>query len=675
MTRKLLTTLLAMAITFPAAMADANADQWQISTDDYNAEKYYGAVVANGGIGILPWKEPFAIRDVFLNHVFDTSRPMDISTPLAAINPFNLTVTVDGRKVTGDDISDWKQTLDMKGGVHTSSFTFDKAAHITYDIRALRNMPYCGAITVTVKALKDITLGVSDSITVPDMFESPVSATMHQNVDGQNVKVLRKSATSRHRRHVVSASAAFLFDGAIPSENDFSNDRIVFSTSLKKGQTYSFTLAGSICSDRDFLDPYGESDRQVSYAAKEGIGRLLDAHKRQWDQMWEGDIVIEGDPEAQRAVRFSLYNLYSSARKGSRLSISPFGLSSRGYNGHIFWDTELWMYPPMLFLNQGIARSMMDYRTDRLDAACRKALAYGYDGAMFPWESDDAGEEACPVWALTGGFEHHITADIAIAAWNYYRMTGDKRWLREEGFPLIEKVADFWVSRAEKNPDGSYSVRNVVCADEYAMGVDDNAFTNGAVICAMQNAVKAAEECGVPAPAQWKELADNLRILRSPEGVTLEYDGYNGQKTKQADVNLLGYPLGIVTDPDQLRRDLSYYESKIDPYGPAMSFAVLAIQHARLGEGNKAYELFTRSFKPNQLPPFGVVSEGAGGTNPYFTTGAGGFLQAVINGFCGLELTDEGVVQLPSALPDKWKKVTVKGVGPQRKTYVRTHND
>ena len=98
----------------------------------------------------------------------------------------------------------------------------------------------------------------------------------------------------------------------------------------------------------------------------------------------------------------------------------------------------------------------------------------------------------------------------------------------------------------------------------------------------------------------------------------------------------------------------------------------MASDFARLGDGDKAYELFVRSYQPNQLPPFGVVSEGAGGTNPYFTTGAGGFVQAVINGFCGLEITDSGIRQLPSALPSHWEKVTVTGVGPYKKTFTRS---
>lgn len=102
-----------------------------------------------------------------------------------------------------------------------------------------------------------------------------------------------------------------------------------------------------------------------------------------------------------------------------------------------------------------------------------------------------------------------------------------------------------------------------------------------------------------------------------------------------------------------------------------MSFSIFAVQFARLMQPQKAYEMFVQSYRPNKLPPFGVISEGAGGTNPYFTTGAGGMLQAVINGFCGLEITDRGIRQLPSVLPPHWKKLTITGVGPDKKTYTR----
>ena len=152
-----------------------------------------------------------------------------------------------------------------------------------------------------------------------------------------------------------------------------------------------------------------------------------------------------------------------------------------------------------------------------------------------------------------------------------------------------------------------------------------------------------------------------------------EYEDYDGRIIKQADANLLAYPLGLVTNTEEIRRDLAYYEPRIDA-GPAMSYSILALQHARLGDGGKAYELFSRSYQPNRVAPFGVTAEYAGTDNCYFATGAGGMLQAVINGFCGLEITDKGIRQLPSALPAHWKRVTVKGAGPERKNYTKENH-
>ena len=95
----------------------------------------------------------------------------------------------------------------------------------------------------------------------------------------------------------------------------------------------------------------------------------------------------------------------------------------------------------------------------------QNAQNHGYRGAQYPWEADTSGEECTPVWALTGTYEHHITADVGIAMWQYYCVTGDKEWLEETAWPVLKAVAEFWVSRVQKNQDGSYSIINVVGAD------------------------------------------------------------------------------------------------------------------------------------------------------------------------------------------------------------------
>lgn len=209
-------------------------------------------------------------------------------------------------------------------------------------------------------------------------------------------------------------------------------------------------------------------------------------------------------------------------------------------------------------------------------------------------------------------------------------------------------------------------------ADEYANGVTDNAFTNGAASLALKYACQAAEICGEKVPEIWRAIGENIRILQFENGVTREHSTYKGEMIKQADANLLAYPLGLITDEYRQRQDLEYYAERIDQKdGPAMSYSVYCVQYARMGEADKAYEMFRRCYEPNLRKPFGVISETPTSNNPYFMTGAGGLLQAVLNGFCGLQITDEGIVQLPSVLPSHWKRVTVIGVGSDKKTYVR----
>lgn len=645
---------------------------WQLHTVDIQAP-YAPAPMANGCIGILPQKEPFAVEHVMLNHVFDAASPHVVSRVMRGINPFCLSMKIDNKKVDTSNISDWQQTIDMRRAVHQTSFHTLEKADVSYELCALRNLPYAGLIRVTVQACKDMLLEVRSGMGIPDDYSQSSIRYREMEADGNRMYMLESDATSRLGYRRVASTSSFLFNGEqIKPIYDEATRELFFSIQLKKGETFCFSLVGSVCSSRDFFDPYNEAERQVIYALHEGEEALMQAHYRLWDELWQGDIRIEGDDDAQRIVRFALFNLYSSCRGGSRLSIPPMGLSLQGYNGHIFWDTELWMYPPMLLLNQDIARSMLDYRFDRLPAARKKALAYGYRGAMFPWESDDSGEEATPTHALTGPFEHHITADIGIACWNYYCVTRDVRWLQREGYPLLKEIADFWTSRVTRNQDGSYSIHNVTGADEYANGVTDNAFTNGAASLALKYACQAAEICGEKVPEIWREIGENIRVLQFENGVTREHSTYKGEMIKQADANLLAYPLGLITDEYRQKQDLEYYAERIDQKdGPAMSYSVYCVQYARMGEADKAYEMFRRCYEPNLRKPFGVISETPTSNNPYFMTGAGGLLQAVLNGFCGLQITDEGIVQLPSVLPSHWKRVTVTGVGSDKKTYVR----
>ena len=420
-------------------------------------------------------------------------------------------------------------------------------------------------------------------------------------------------------------------------------------------------MVSSICTSVHFTDPQNEAERLSLYAKLEGSERLKQRHLAEWEKLWQSDIKIEGDPIVQKEVRLMLYYLYASARAGTALSLSPVGLSGLGYNGHVFWDTELWMYPPLLVMQPDIARSLLDYRFNRLEAARQNAFNHGFKGAMFPWESADDGTEQTPVWALTGPFQQHITACIGWAFWKYYQVTQDKDWLGTKGYIVLKEVADFWCSRVERIGKGQYHISNVIGANEFEENIDNNAFTNGIVKLVLHHATQAAKILNITPDPDWLHVAENIPILAFEDGTTKENATYNGAEIKQADVNLLAHPLDFITDEVQIKKDLDYYEPRMSPDGPAMGFATLATLHAKLGNVQKAYDIFIHSYRSNGVPPFGVLAECAGGkgVSPYFTTGAGGALQTVLFGFGGIKITDQGIQRETQQLPDEFTSMTI----------------
>ncbi|WP_290541090.1 glycoside hydrolase family 65 protein [Alistipes sp.] len=640
-------------------LADAHSEGsegWVITARDTTAD-YFAVAMANGEIGVTVGREPFSLGPVILGESYEPGSKDDVSRILEGINPMGLTMAIDGRRFNPLEVRPQHQSVDMRRAVHTTCFSTDGVT-VVCRIRALRNMPYALMTEVEVTAERDAELLFSNNHSIPETLTDTLreSRTVACE-DGSRIALQRTSGSYGHGLDHIAVSSTFLCSKGCEQVTPGCVKMI-----LHKGSRAAFSLVGTICTTSTFTDPWNESERQAIYAVREGVLQLVAAHEQKWAELWQGDIEIEGDPTAQLDIRFALFNLYSSIREGSRRSIPPMGLSTRGfYNGHIFWDSEIWMYPTLLVLQPSLAQQMLNYRIDGLNAARRRAYAHGYRGAMFPWEGDARGEEATPTFALTGPLEHHITADIAIACWNYFCVTQDQKWLCREGFPLMREVALFWCDRATANADGSYSIRNVIGANEYAVGVTDNAFTNGAVRRALEYTTAAAELCSERPNPQWSVLAEGLRIPHFADGTTREHADYNGKMIKQADANLLGYPLGIVTEREALLRDLKYYEHRIDPHnGPAMSYSVFAIQYARLGMVEKAGEMFRRSYLPNLRPPFRVFAETATSGNPYFMTGAGGMLQAVLFGFGGLEITPDGLIQRPSILPRQWKNLKIK---------------
>jgi len=258
-----------------------------------------------------------------------------------------------------------------------------------------------------------------------------------------------------------------------------------------------------------------------------GFAGLLERHRRVWHDIWDRcDIVIEGDEFAQRAVRFAIFQMVQAApRHTDRVSIGARGLSGEGYRGHVFWDTETFVVPFFTFTLPDVARNILGYRYHTLPAARKNAAAKGYRGAMFAWESADTGEEATPPWGdpnpetgerrriLCGDLEHHITADVAYAVWQYCAATADEEFFLRQGAEILIETGRFWASRASYNPAlQAYEILHVIGPDEYHEDVNNNFYTNAMARWNIRAALATNEYLRARHPSEWARLVSSTGI-------------------------------------------------------------------------------------------------------------------------------------------------------------------
>jgi hypothetical protein len=215
-------------------------------------------------------------------------------------------------------------------------------------------------------------------------------------------------------------------------------------TEVNSGKTKTFITA--IRTSLDAL-PEGTAILDAAIADLENGMKLAETdtlrseHVDAWGELWKHGVYTDR-PDLAIGINASLFAILSSVRADWPYGLAPGGLTNY-YNGHSFWDTETWMYPPMLLLHSDIARGLLAYRFNRLDGARQKALSYSppWAGAMFPWESAFSGVETCPTWAATGLREDHISADISFAVWQYWLAQRDEEWFKSTAYEILVGVA------------------------------------------------------------------------------------------------------------------------------------------------------------------------------------------------------------------------------------------
>lgn len=393
------------------------------------------------GVGDL-WREPVNLPNALSLQVIADGTPLDARTcPLESHS----------------------QSLDLYRAVHKRKTTFavsnDNAITVTCTRFASATELHLLCLRCVVEARQDcmVTLRIGIDGDVWDL-NGPHLEELQTAVDRDVVSV---SARTHERGVPVAASQCISVAGVSVHSTRAGRCAITDVTvSMAAGAPYTVDVIASLYTGLDCADPLSQSRRAIRDAAARGFGRLLHAHCDEWRSRWERcDIVIDGDPEAQRAMRFNMYHLLAIApTHASNLSIPARGLSGQMYKGAIFWDTEIFMLPFFTHTFPEIARNLLMYRYHTIDGARRKAREYGFRGAFYAWESQDSGDDACTLFNVTDVFTHrpirtyfrdkqvHISADIVYALWGYFAATGDDSILLDGGAEVIFECCRFLLS-------------------------------------------------------------------------------------------------------------------------------------------------------------------------------------------------------------------------------------
>jgi trehalose/maltose hydrolase-like predicted phosphorylase len=467
----------------------------------------------------------------------------------------------------------------------------------------------------------------------------------------------------------------------------------------------------AVYTSRDLEQPLDAACEKVLEAGRTGYAQLYNDHLAAWAACWEdSDVQIEGDESAQRAIRFTQYHILIAApRHDDDVSIGAKTLSGLGYKGHVFWDTELFILPPLTLMQPKIARNLLMYRYHRLEGARNKAKANGYEGAMFPWESTDTGEETTPQWSdpqpdgtririWTGDSEQHISTDISYAVLQYWRWTGDDEFLTKYGAEIVLDTAVFWGSRVEAK-NGRYELSQQIGPDEYHENIDNSVFTNRMVVWHLEQAFKLLDWLRANASADYTRLVNDLKLTEErlakwrdiiermyipfdeEKQIHIQFPGFfdmeyipvpeyeprtmsvqailghartiQTQVIKQADVVMLMALLGdeLTTDHQIKLNNWNTYFPRTD-HGSSLSPAIHAWVAARLGLDETAYEMFQHAAAIDLGDNKGNIRDGIHGA------ASGGLWQALVFGFSGLHINEAGELATDARLPEHWRRVS-----------------
>jgi trehalose/maltose hydrolase-like predicted phosphorylase len=630
----------------------------------------------------------------------DADDPQHLPVLASAPDWSRLRVSIDGAPLTVDNGATVTRTLDLRRSLLVTEWGWQPKDGQAITLRTLRGVSLANrALTWQIGRL-DVTQPAA--ITLETWLE-PLDPLLRPQREGVFLQTWRTAGG----RHTLAAASTALLD--VP-------DRLIAPVTTER-QAYRrwewqaqpdqpamfYRLAAFL---RDDPSPgTGAGVLDVIYRARRvDPAMLFEAHVRAWEDRWQvSDVMLSGDESVQAALRFALFELNSAANPDDpHVSIGARALTGPGYHGHVFWDTEIYLLPYYTLTWPAAAQAMLRYRYLTLPAARAKAQQMGYRGALYAWESADTGAEATPesvvdptgqvIPVYSGRDEQHISADIAYAVWQYWTATEDSNFFLDAGAEIILETARFWASRGTLEDDGRYHIRHVIGPDEYHENVDDNAYTNNMARWNLERGLEVAALLAELWPDRWHALRAQLALnddelalwravaerlftgLDAATGVYAQFAGYDQrepidltqyadrtqpmdvvlghervqqtQVIKQADVVMLLALLWDQIDPAVCEASFRYYEPRTS-HGSSLSPSIYALVAARLGDNDTAVRYLRHAIEIDNADRNGNEAMGV-----HIAT-QGGLWQAVILGFAGVQIRDDGL-HIDPHLPEAW---------------------
>jgi hypothetical protein len=705
---------------------DVPPDSFALTATERDFAKYYPTYLANGHWSVASSLRGTDAAPSFMIGLMDYS-PDDVSRPAALpnwneIDYFDGVAWLNAAPVSSPSQANFRQTLDMRDGMLDTHYTWrnrGRRTEVTVTSRVSQSAPHLAAVTLRIVPRFSGSIRLRFALRASpapqrlplaamtaEQFNTAAAASHDTDLaaGGKRDRIwyagqvgttaAAGDATAAtlwmegraHGGRAVALGAAIALPRGWrmrPSVERDGADAVVLEASgrVRSGAAYRFTKFVAAAADGWGIDdgpPTGASAASAAARARDaGLRTFVAAHQSAWHALWRADVRVSGSPELQRTIHSDLFYLLENSAAEGGWPASACGFSGN-YFGHVFWDNDFWVFPALLLLHPQRAESLIAFRQRTLPQARARAAAHGFAGAMYPWEADPwNGEDVTPRFALDNADrEIHVTGAVALAQWHYYLASGDRRWLREKGFPVIKSAADFWASRAQYVAAARrYELLDVTSPEEDYLHVNNEIYTNAVAERSLQAAIAAAQALDESADPRWRTVLDGLYLpAASSDGRYFDFDPITPHdKTTSwmaSSVPMLSIPaLGFDADPQTLKGLLRHSIDAIAPIrGRAnqMILVMLAIQAAVAGDIGTADDIIGArggAADPFLKPPFNVRSETPQNDSVYLLATSGGFIQAFVFGLSGLRIGAAGLVEkFPAHLPRQISSLVLTNV-------------